>query len=110
MELALFDYMENTGAHTYLRVGGSGGIGTDVHPGDVVISSGVVRAEGMTKAYIPAEFDTLQIDPPRRSNRADSVTTAADSRSPFSTPARLYPWPLNTFSNRQSPLKSPSPP
>ena len=59
MELALFDYMENTGAHTYLRVGGSGGIGTDVHPGDVVISSGVVRAEGMTKAYIPAEFPAV---------------------------------------------------
>ena len=59
MELALFDYMENTKAHTYLRVGGSGGIGTDVHPGDVVISSGVVRAEGMTKAYIPAEFPAV---------------------------------------------------
>ena len=59
MELALFDYMENTQAHTYLRVGGSGGIGTDVHPGDVVISSGVVRAEGMTKAYIPAEFPAV---------------------------------------------------
>lgn len=59
MELALFDYMENTKAHTYLRVGGSGGIGTDVHPGDVVVSSGVVRSEGMTKAYIPAEYPAV---------------------------------------------------
>jgi len=59
MELALYDYMENTTAHTYLRVGGSGGIGTEVHPGDVVISSGVVRAEGMTKAYIPAEYPAV---------------------------------------------------
>lgn len=59
MELALYDYMQNTNAHTYLRVGGSGGIGTDVHPGDVVISSGVVRAEGMTKAYIPAEYPAV---------------------------------------------------
>ena len=59
MELALYDYMENTAAHTYLRVGGSGGIGTDVHPGDVVISSGVVRSEGMTKAYIPAEYPAV---------------------------------------------------
>lgn len=59
MELALFDYMQNTDAHTYLRVGGSGGIGTNVHPGDVVISSGVVRAEGMTKAYIPAEYPAV---------------------------------------------------
>jgi len=59
MELALYDYMQNTRALTYLRVGGSGGIGTDVHPGDVVISSGVVRAEGMTKAYIPAEYPAV---------------------------------------------------
>lgn len=59
MELALYDYMENTNAHTFLRVGGSGGIGSAVHPGDVVISSGVVRSEGMTKAYIPAEYPAV---------------------------------------------------
>ena len=38
---------------------GSGGIGSDVHPGDVVIASGVVRSEGMTKAYIPAEYPAV---------------------------------------------------
>ena len=37
-------------------MGGSGGIGDGVHPGDVVISSGVVREEGMTKAYIPSAY------------------------------------------------------
>lgn len=56
MELILYDYMEYTDAHTFLRVGGSGGIGDNVKPGDVVISSGVVREEGMTKAYIPAAY------------------------------------------------------
>lgn len=56
MELILYDYMEYTNAHTFLRVGGSGGLGDQVHPGDVVIASGVVRAEGMTKAYVPAEY------------------------------------------------------
>ncbi len=56
MELILYDYMEYTDAHTFLRVGGSGGIGDDVKPGDVVISSGVVREEGMTKAYIPPSY------------------------------------------------------
>lgn len=54
MELLLYDYMEYTNAGTFLRVGGSGGIGDQVRPGDVVISSGVVREEGMTKAYVPA--------------------------------------------------------
>lgn len=56
MELILYDYMEYTDAHTFLRVGGSGGIGDEVRPGDVVITSGVVREEGMTKAYIPAAY------------------------------------------------------
>lgn len=56
MELILYDFMEYTDASTFLRVGGSGGLGDQVHPGDVVIASGVVREEGMTKAYIPAVY------------------------------------------------------
>lgn len=59
MELILYDYMEYTDAHTFLRVGGSGGIGDEVKPGDVVISSGIVREEGMTKAYIPAAYPAV---------------------------------------------------
>ncbi len=55
-ELLLYDFMEFSKAHTYLRVGGSGGIGTDVKPGDIVVSSGVVREEGMTRAYIDRAF------------------------------------------------------
>lgn len=56
MELILYDFMEYTDASTFLRVGGSGGIGDKVHPGDVVIASGVAREEAMTKAYIPAAY------------------------------------------------------
>jgi uridine phosphorylase len=55
-ELALYDFMEFSAAHTYLRVGGSGGIGTEVKPGDIVVASGVVREEGMTRAYIDRAF------------------------------------------------------
>ena len=55
-ELLLYDFMEFSNAHTYLRVGGSGGIGTDVVPGDIVVASGVVREEGMTRAYIDRAF------------------------------------------------------
>lgn len=53
MELILYDFMEYTNAGTFIRVGGSGGIG------DVVISSGVVREEGMTKAYIPEAYPSV---------------------------------------------------
>jgi uridine phosphorylase len=59
MELALYDFMEYTGASTYIRVGGSGGIGEAVRPGDIVISSGVVRDEGMTRAYIDAAYPAV---------------------------------------------------
>ncbi len=58
-ELALYDFMEYTDAHTYLRVGGSGGLGDDVRPGDIVISSGVVREDGMTGSYIPLAFPAV---------------------------------------------------
>lgn len=59
MELILYDFMEYTHAHTFLRVGGSGGIGDEVRSGDVVIASGVVREEAMTKAYIPAGYPAV---------------------------------------------------
>lgn len=56
MELILYDYMEHTDASTFIRVGGSGGIGDSVRPGDVVIASAIVRDEAMTKAYIDAGY------------------------------------------------------
>jgi uridine phosphorylase len=56
MELVLYDFMEYSDASTYIRVGGSGGIGESVRPGDIVITSGVVRDEGMTRAYIDAGY------------------------------------------------------
>lgn len=58
-ELLLYDFMEHSKAHTYIRVGGSGGIGKDVMPGDIVISSGAVREEAMTKAYIGAAYPAV---------------------------------------------------
>lgn len=59
MEMILYDYMEHTDAGTFLRVGGSGGFGDEVNPGDLVISSGAVRAECMTQAYIEAGYPAV---------------------------------------------------
>ncbi len=58
-ELILHEFLENTAATTYLRLGGSGAIHEKVRPGDVVISSGVVRDEGMTQAYISPSFPAV---------------------------------------------------
>lgn len=48
----MYDYLEFTNASTFLRLGGSGGFGDHVKPGDLVITSGAVRGEGMTRAYL----------------------------------------------------------
>ena len=55
-ELVLHEFLENTAASAYLRLGGSGGMHESVRPGDVVISHGVVRDEGMTQAYVRPSF------------------------------------------------------
>lgn len=56
MEMIMYDFLEYTNASTFLRLGGSGGFGDEVEPGDIVIASGAVRDEGMTKAYIDAAY------------------------------------------------------
>lgn len=56
MEMILYDYLEFTNASTFIRLGGSGGFGDEVRPGDLVIASGAVRGEGMTRAYIDAAY------------------------------------------------------
>lgn len=56
MEMIMYDYLEFTDASTFIRLGGSGGFGDEVHPGDLVISSGAVRGDGMTRAYIDAAY------------------------------------------------------
>lgn len=56
MEMIMYDFLEYTDASTFVRLGGSGGFGDDVLPGDIVIASGAVRGEGMTRAYIDAAY------------------------------------------------------
>ncbi|TAM67557.1 MAG: uridine phosphorylase [Microbacteriaceae bacterium] len=58
-ELIMHELLEFTPADTFLRVGGSGGIHPKVKPGDVVISTGVVRDEGMTRAYVPESYPAV---------------------------------------------------
>ncbi|MFF5991191.1 nucleoside phosphorylase [Prauserella flavalba] len=58
-ELILHELIEFTEADTFIRVGGSGGVHPRVRPGDIVISTGVVRDEGMTRAYVPASYPAV---------------------------------------------------
>lgn len=47
------------GAHTFIRVGTSGGMAVDVMGGDVVIGTGAIRMEGTSKEYAPIEYPAV---------------------------------------------------
>lgn len=44
------------GAHTFIRIGTSGGINLSVIGGDLLIASAAVRAEGTSKEYLPPDY------------------------------------------------------
>lgn len=51
--------LKNVGADTMIRVGTSGGMRSDVLPGDLGIIQASIRDEGTTKHYMPAAFPAL---------------------------------------------------
>lgn len=59
LELALLEFMMWSNADTFIRIGGSGAWSEDVSVGDLVISAGAVRDEGMTKWYVNANYPAV---------------------------------------------------
>lgn len=47
------------GAHTFIRVGTSGGMQENIKSGDIVIATGAVRMEGTSREYAPIEFPAV---------------------------------------------------
>ena len=47
------------GAHTFVRVGTSGGMQKEVLGGDVVIATGAIRLDGNSKEYAPIEYPAV---------------------------------------------------
>lgn len=56
VELAVNDFMEYTDCSTFLRVGTAGGVAEKVRVGDCVITTGVFREDGTSRAYIADGF------------------------------------------------------
>lgn len=56
VELAMNDFLEYTNCSTYIRMGTSGGVGDNVQAGDCVVSSGILREDGTSRAYIDDGF------------------------------------------------------
>ena len=78
------------GAHTFIRVGTCGGMQRDVLPGDVIIASAAVRAEGTSDEYLPAGYpacaDFTVTDALRRAAGASGLrchTGVVHSKSSF---------------------------
>jgi len=55
----LLEELANLGAHTFIRVGTSGGIADGLEKGDFVISTGAIRADGTSRSYAWREFPAL---------------------------------------------------
>ncbi len=47
------------GAHTLIRVGTCGYLQEDVHPGDLVIATGAVRDDGLSKELVPPQYPAV---------------------------------------------------
>ena len=47
------------GAHTFIRMGTSGGMAPEVMGGDVVIGTGAIRMEGTSREYAPIEYPAV---------------------------------------------------
>jgi len=51
--------LSRLGAHTFIRVGTSGGLGEGVEAGDLVISTGSIRSDGASRTYAWPEYPAV---------------------------------------------------
>ena len=49
----------HVGADTFIRIGTSGGMATEVLGGDLVVATAAIRAEGTSREYAPIEFPAV---------------------------------------------------
>jgi uridine phosphorylase len=47
------------GAHTFLRIGNSGGLAPDLELGDLVVTTGAVRDDGTSRSYVTPEYPAV---------------------------------------------------
>lgn len=55
----LIEELAKLGAHTFLRVGNSGGLAPGLSLGDLAITTGAVRDDGTSLSYVPAPFPAV---------------------------------------------------
>jgi uridine phosphorylase len=55
----LLEELVKVGAHTFLRVGNSGGLAADLELGDLVVTTGAVRDDGTSRSYVAPEYPAV---------------------------------------------------
>jgi uridine phosphorylase len=55
----VFEELTKLGAHTFIRIGNSGGLHPDLELGDLVVTSGAVRDDGTSRTYVVPEFPAV---------------------------------------------------
>ena len=55
----LLEELVKLGAHTFLRVGNSGGLDPSLALGDLVVTTGAVRDDGTTRSYVVPEYPAV---------------------------------------------------
>lgn len=55
----LIEELANLGAHTFIRIGTSGGIADGLEKGDFVVATGAIRADGTSRSYAWPEYPAL---------------------------------------------------
>jgi uridine phosphorylase len=55
----LLEELVKLGAHTFLRVGNSGGLAPDLEVGDLVVTTGAVRDDGTSRSYVIPEYPAV---------------------------------------------------
>jgi len=55
----LLEGLSNIGAHTFIRIGTSGGIADGLDKGAFVISTGAIRADGTSRSYVWPEYPAV---------------------------------------------------
>jgi uridine phosphorylase len=55
----VFEELAKLGAHTFIRVGNSGGLAEDIRIGEYVITTGAVRDDGTSRSYVMPEYPAV---------------------------------------------------
>ncbi len=55
----LVEELVKLGAHTFIRIGNSGGLAPDLGLGDLVVTTGAVRDDGTSRSYVAPEYPAV---------------------------------------------------